>query len=53
MCIRDSYNPVIEEKDFDSSWSIETATQILLSDEECKIDGEGAVSLEGLSLIHI
>ena len=42
-----NYNPVIEAKDFDSSWSIETATQILLSDEECKIDGEGAVSLEG------
>ena len=42
-----NYNPVIEEKNFDSSWSTETATQILLSDEGCQIDGEGAVSLEG------
>lgn len=47
MAIDLSYKPVFDSEDLDSSWSEENATQILLSDEGSKIEGEGAVALEG------
>lgn len=40
------YNPSFEEKDLDSSWKEDDATQIVLSDSGSKVDGEGAASLE-------
>lgn len=42
-----AYEPVFEDKDFDTDWDKDTATQILLSDEGSTVEGEGAAALEG------
>lgn len=41
-----AYNPIIEDKDSDGNWNMQTATKIQLSDSGSEIEGTGAVSLD-------